>query len=78
MSAWYLDITPKGQNAELARILSGKFHFRIRKSSTKFHNKVRKLHFKLRKALFKRNLERNCSNKNVLNFVVEIDGVIIF
>ena len=51
----------------------GKYHFRIRKSSTKFHFKVRKPHFKLRKALFKRGLERNGKNKNVLEFDVEKD-----
>ena len=50
----------------------------IRKSSTKFHIKVRKHHFKLRKALFKMDLERNCKYKNVLEFDVEKDGGIIF
>ena len=47
--------------------LCGKYHFRIRKSSTKFHFKVRKPHFKLRKELFKRGLERNGKNKNVFD-----------
>ena len=56
----------------------GKYYFRIRLSSTKFHIKVRKPHFKLRKTLFKRGLERKCKNKNVLEFDVEKDGGIIF
>ena len=51
--------------AEIARKLYEKLHFIIRKSSTKFHIKVRKLHFKLRKALLKRGLERNCKSKNL-------------
>ena len=37
----------------------------IRKSSTKFHFKVRKPNFKLRKALFKRGVERNSKYKIV-------------
>ena len=53
------------------------FHFRIRNSSTKFHFKVRKPPFKLWKALFKRGLERNSKNKNILEFDVEKDGGII-
>ena len=64
--------------AEMMRKLYIKFHFRIRKSSTKFYIKVRKPHFKLRKALFKRGLERNCKNKNVLEFDVEKDGGVVF
>ena len=52
---------------EIARKLCGKLHFIIWKSSTKFH-KVSKPHFKLRKALFKTGFERNCKNKNVLEF----------
>jgi hypothetical protein len=39
--------------AEKAQKLCGKFHFKIRKYSTKFDFKVRKPHFKLRKALLK-------------------------
>ena len=54
--------------AEITRKLCGKFHFRIRISSTKFHIKVRKLHFQLRKALFKTGFERNCKNKNGVEF----------
>jgi hypothetical protein len=49
--------------AEITRKLCEKFHFRIRKSSTKFHIKLKKHHFKLRKARFKRGLERNCKRK---------------
>ena len=52
---------------------SRKTHFRIRK-----YIKVRKPHFKLPKALFKRVLERNCKNRNVLEFDVKKDGGIIF
>ena len=65
--------------AEIAQKLCRKFHFRIRKSNT-FHIKVRKLHFKLRKALSnsKRALERYCKNKNVLKLDVEKYSVIIF
>ena len=48
-----------------------KVPFRIRISSNIFHFKVRKPHFKLREALFKRSLERN-GNKNVLEFDLEI------
>ena len=51
---------------EMVRKLCGKFHFRIRKSNIKFHIKVRIPHFKLRKALLKGGLERNCKNNNVL------------
>ena len=58
--------------------LCGKYYFRIRKNSTKFLFKVRKPYFKLRKALFKRGLEKNGKNKNVLEFDVEKDGGIIF
>jgi hypothetical protein len=46
----------------------------FKKSSTKFHIKVRKLW----KALFKRSLERNCKSKNVLEFEVEKEGTIFF
>ena len=65
--------------AEIAPKLCGKFHFRIRKSNT-FLIKVRKLPFKLRKALSnsKRGLERYCKNKNVLKFDVEKYGWCIF
>ena len=48
-----------------------KVPFQKRKSSNKFHFKVRRPHFKLQKALFKRGLERTCKNKNVLEFDVE-------
>ena len=64
--------------AEIAWILCGKFHFRRRKSSTKFYIKVRKPHFQLQKALFKRDFERNFKNKNVLEYDVEKDGGFIF
>ena len=40
-----------------------------------FFSKVRKPHFKLRKALLKRGLERNCKNKNILEFDVEDGGI---
>ena len=40
--------------------------------------KVRKPHFKLRKAIFKRRLERNFKIKNALEFDVEKDGWVIF
>ena len=63
-----------GNNTEIARKLCGKFHFRTRKSITKFYIKVRKPHFKLRKALFK----RGCKNKIILEFDIEKDGGIIF
>ena len=56
--------------------LCGKF--KIRKSSNKFHIKVGKPLSKLQTALFKRGSERNCKNKNVLEFDVEKDGGIIF
>ena len=36
-----------------------------------------KPHFKLRTALFKRGLERNCKRNNVLEFDIEKDGGII-
>ena len=65
----------RGNNAEIAEIarkICGNYQFkRIRNSSTLFHLKVRKPNFKLRKALFKRGLERNRKNKNVLEFDVE-------
>ena len=48
-----------------------------RKSSTKFHFKVRKLYFKMWKALFKRGLVRNGKSKDVLEFDVEKEGGII-
>ena len=41
--------------------------------STKFHFKVRKPHFRLRNALFKRVLERNGKHKNILEFDIEKD-----
>ena len=46
-----------------------------RKSSAKFHLKVRKPYFKLRKALFKRGLERNFKSKYVLEFDIEKDRI---
>ena len=64
--------------AEIAWKLCRKFHFRIRKSSTKFYIKVRKPHFQLQKALFKRSFERNCKAKNVLEYDLEKAGWIIF
>ena len=60
--------------AEIARISCEKVTFQKRKSSTKFHFKVRKPHFKLRKPLFKRGLEIN-SKTNVLEFDVEKIGL---
>ena len=72
----------RGNHAEIAEIewkLCRKYHFRLRKYSTKFHIKVWKSHFKLRKALFTRVLERKFKTKNVLEFdVVKKDGRIIF
>ena len=50
----------------------------LRKSSTKFHIKVRISHFKLRKALFKKGLERKFKIKKVLEFDVEKVGGVIF
>ena len=70
-----------GKVAEItqkSRKLCGKYQCRIRISSTKFHFKVSKPHFKLRKALFKRGLDRNGRNKNLLEFDVEKYGRIIF
>ena len=49
-----------------------KFPYQKRKSSTKFCIKVRKPHFKLRKELLKKGLQRNCK-KNVLEFDVDKD-----
>ena len=47
----------------------------MRKYSTKFHESISlsimKPDFKLRKTLFKKGLERNCKNKNVLEFDVK-------
>ena len=64
------------------RLLKGQFLLNkqkiSRKSSTKFHFKVRKPNFKHRKALFKRGLERKFKNKNVSKFDVEKDGMITF
>ena len=54
------------------------YHFRIWISSTKFHFKVWKPHFILRKALFKKGLERNGKNKNFLEFDVETGGGFFF
>ena len=55
-----------------------KVPFQNKKSSTKFNIKVKKSYFKLRKALFKRGLGRNCKGKNVLKFDEEKDSGIIF
>ena len=52
---------------------SQKYAVIARKFSTKFHFKVRKPCFKLRKAFFKGGLERNGKIKNVLEFDVEKD-----
>ena len=57
-----------------SRKLCGNFFFIIRKSSTKFHFKVRKPHFKLWKSLFKRGLGRNSKIKNVSEFDIEKYG----
>ena len=43
-------------------------------SSSKFHFKVRKPHFKLWKSLFKRGLGRNSKIKNVLEFDIKKYG----
>ena len=54
-----------GKVAEItqkSRKLCGKYNFKIKISSIKFHFKVRKL----RKALFKRGLDRKVRNKNDL------------
>ena len=56
---------------EIERKLCGEFTSRKSKFSTKFNIKVRKPHFKLRKALFKRDLERNYKSKNVLEIDIE-------
>ena len=61
-------VQDRGNRAEIMQ----KVLFHKRKSRTKFHFRVRKPQFKLRKALFKRDLE------NVLEFDVEKDGEIIF
>ena len=66
-----------GNRKNSAEIMQ-KVPFQIRKSMTKFHFKVRKPYFKLRKALFKRSLERNVKNKNILEFDEEKGSGIIF
>ena len=48
-----------------------KVSLQLEKGNSKFHIKVRKPHFILRKPLFKRGLERNSENKTVLEFDVE-------
>ena len=53
----------KKEYLKTAEIMRKVIHFRIRKFSTKFHIKVRNPHFKLRKAIFKRGLEKNCKKK---------------
>ena len=53
-----------------------KVPFDKKDTSKKFHFKVSNPHFKLWKALFKRDLERIGKNKNV--FDVEKDGGIVF
>ena len=55
-----------------------KFSTRFPRYFRDFHSKVRKPHFKLWKALFKRGLESNFKNKNVLELDVEKDGGIFF
>ena len=45
--------------------------------STKFYIRIRKPHFKLRKAFYKKSLERNGKNKNVLELDVAKNGGII-
>ena len=60
----------KSRKPVIARKLFGKFLFRISKLGSKFHSK-------LRKAQFKTGLDRNCKNKNILEFDVEKDGGII-
>ena len=61
------------KTAETARKLCGKLYFRIRKSITKFHIRVRKPNFKLWKAFFKKGLERNCKIKNVFDVEKDCD-----
>ena len=46
--------------------------------STKFHIKVRKPYFKLRKTLFKGGLKINGKNKNILECDIEKEGGNIF
>ena len=48
---------------EKTMTLCGKYYFRIRKYSTKFHFKVRKPYFKLRIALFKSGLKKMVKTK---------------
>ena len=72
----------RGNNAEITNSLTEKKnekdHFRIRKSSTKFHIKIRKTHFKIRKWNFKKVLFKNDKSKKVLEIDVEKDGGIFF
>ena len=70
----FQDRVNSGNNAEIAWKLCENFQLKIRESSIKFHFKVRKPRFKPRKALFKRGLERNGKNKNVLEFQGKKDG----
>ena len=49
-----------------------KLPYQHKESSTKFHIKVRKPHFKLRKALFKKGLERIVKAKMSENFFKKI------
>ena len=76
------EIAEIAKNAEITNSLTGKKnekdHFRIRKSSTKFHIKIRKTHFKIRKWNFKKVLFKNDKSKKVLEIDVEKDGGIFF
>ena len=53
-------------------------YFRIRKSSNKFHIKIRKTHFRIRKWNFKKVPFKNDKSKEVLEIDVEKDGGIFF
>ena len=58
--------------AEIAEIAESAIS-EYRNHSTKLDIKIRKPQFKLRKTLFKRCLERNGKNKNVLKFYFKKD-----
>ena len=68
----------RGNNEFINRKKNEKDHFRKRKSSTKFHIKIRKTHFKIRKWNFKKVLLKNNKSKNILEIDVEKDGGIFF
>ena len=68
----------RGNNEFINRKINEKDHFRIRKSSTKFHIKIRKTHFKIRKWNFKKVLFKNDKSKKVLEIDVEKGGGIFF